>query len=83
MAYKFLLYEVEDAIATITLNRPDQRNALNGEMLAELVDAFQSVRDDDQVRAAVLTGAAFPCVVTGEHLRTVRSPVLSGRTDSA
>ena len=55
--YEQLLYDVSDGVATVTLNRPDQRNALSGELLAELVDAILRVRDDDEVRAVVLTGA--------------------------
>ena len=52
-----LRYEVDDGVATVTLNQPDQRNALNGELLAALVDAMRSARDDEDVRAVVLTGA--------------------------
>ena len=63
-----LLYEVEDGVATVTLNRPDQRNALNGELLAALVDAMKRARDDDAVRAVVLTGAGDKVFCAGADL---------------
>ena len=52
-----LLYEVKDRVATITLNRPDKLNAFNGQMQAELIDAFDAADKDDNVRAIIVTGA--------------------------
>src|SRR4029079_19519662 len=63
-----LRYEVDDGVATVTLNRPDQRNALNGELLAALVDAMRSARDDEDVRAVVLTGAGDKVFCAGADL---------------
>src|SRR5919198_247511 len=63
-----LLYEVKDAVATVTLNRPDQRNALNGELLAALVEAMKRARDDEAVRAVVLTGAGEKVFCAGADL---------------
>jgi enoyl-CoA hydratase len=63
-----LLYEVDEGIATVTLNRPDQRNALNGALLAALVDAIKGARDDEAVRAVVLTGAGDKVFCAGADL---------------
>src|SRR6478735_7405845 len=63
-----LLYEVKDGVATVTLNRPDQRNALNGELLGALVQAMKRARDDDAVRAVVLTGARDKVFCAGADL---------------
>ena len=63
-----LLYEVKDGVATLTLNRPDQRNALNGELLGALVQAMKRARDDDAVRAIVLTGAGDKAFCAGADL---------------
>jgi len=49
--------EVADAIATITLDRPDALNALTGPMLADLLAAFRRIARDRAVRAVILTGA--------------------------
>ncbi len=68
MAEKELLYEVKDGVATLTLNRPDQRNALNGELLSQLVEALKTARDDDAVRAVVLTGAGDKVFCAGADL---------------
>jgi len=68
MAYEQLLYEVSDGVATVTLNRPEQRNALSDVMLGELVDAFERVRDDDAVRAVVLTGSGEKAFCAGADL---------------
>lgn len=67
-SYETLLYEVKDGVATITLNRPEQRNALSAQMLFELVDAFQTVRDDPEAKAAVLTGAGDKAFCAGADL---------------
>jgi enoyl-CoA hydratase/carnithine racemase len=68
VAYEQLLYEVSDGVATATLNRPDQRNALSGQLLAELVDAMKQARDDDAVKAVVLTGAGDKVFCAGADL---------------
>ena len=68
MAYEQLLYDVSDGVATVTLNRPEQRNALSTLMLSELVDAMERVRDDDDVRAVVLTGAGEKAFCAGADL---------------
>jgi enoyl-CoA hydratase/carnithine racemase len=57
MAYETILYNVEDQILTITLNRPDKLNAFNAAMQKELIDAFDQADRDDDVRAIIVTGA--------------------------
>ena len=57
MGEELVLYEVSDGVATVTLNDPEKRNRLSGEMLAELVAAIRRARDDEAARAVVLTGA--------------------------
>jgi enoyl-CoA hydratase/carnithine racemase len=55
MSYETLRYDVADAIATIALDQPETRNALSDELLGELTAAFESARDDPEVRCVVLT----------------------------
>ena len=55
--YRFVLYEIEGEVAKITMNRPDQRNAINVELAEELLDALNRVRDEKTVKIVVLTGA--------------------------
>ncbi len=57
MDYTQILYEVSDRIATITLNRPEQLNAFTGTMMREVIDAFDQVDADDDVRVVIVTGA--------------------------
>ena len=57
MEYTQILFEVDDHIATITLNRPDRLNAFTGTMMNELIDAFDHTDADDDVRAVIVTGA--------------------------
>ncbi len=52
-----IIFEKRGPQAWITLNRPAARNTLNGEMFVELADAWQEVREDTDIRVAVLTGA--------------------------
>jgi enoyl-CoA hydratase len=67
-SYEQLLYEVDHGVATVKLNRPEQRNALSGQMLGELVDALGRVRDDPEVRVLVLTGAGEKVFCAGADL---------------
>ena len=57
MSNDVVLYHAENGVATITLNRPDQRNAINPEVCDAVRAAFDQVEADPQVRAAILTGA--------------------------
>ena len=66
--YEVVKYEVADGVATVTLNNPEKRNMLSGQMLTELVDAMKTARDSDDVRAVVLTGAGDKVFCAGADL---------------
>jgi len=55
--FETLLYDVEDGVATITLNRPDKLNAFNTQMMKDMIAAFDETDGDDNVRAVIVTGA--------------------------
>ncbi len=57
MAFQNVVYERQDAIAYITLNRPDKLNALNGPLISDLREALDVVEADPDVRVAIITGA--------------------------
>lgn len=65
------LYDVEGPIATITLNRPDARNAYSSAMVDELISAIDDADVDDQVRAVIVTGAG-PAFSAGGDLKAMR-----------
>jgi enoyl-CoA hydratase/carnithine racemase len=52
-----LQYEVADHVATVTLNRPEVKNALNRELYGQLEQAFRDAHRDPEVRAVIITGA--------------------------
>jgi 3-hydroxypropionyl-coenzyme A dehydratase len=68
MDYEVVKYGVADGIATVTLNNPEKRNMLSGQMLVELVDAMKTARDSEDVRAVVLTGAGDKVFCAGADL---------------
>jgi len=57
MAYELITLQVQDSIATLTLNRPDKRNAMSDDMRTEFIDALERVAADKAIKALVLTGA--------------------------
>ena len=57
MPYETILTDLSDNIFTITINRPDRLNALNTQMIRDLVDAFDVADADDNARAIIVTGA--------------------------
>ena len=56
MKFETIKYEVKDNILTITLNRPDRLNAFTGQMMNDLISAFDSASHDDEVRVVIVTG---------------------------
>lgn len=61
-------YEVADHVATITLDAPERHNTLTHDLLADLAEAWVEARDDDAVRAIVLTGAGEKAFCAGAHI---------------
>jgi enoyl-CoA hydratase/carnithine racemase len=66
--YTQILYDVADGIATITLHRPDKMNAFTGTMMAEMIDAFDRIDADDDVRAVIVTGQGDRAFCAGADL---------------
>jgi len=57
MQYKYLKYDVSDGILMLTLNRPENMNAVNPLFCRELISAFEQADQDDSARAVIVTGA--------------------------
>ncbi len=55
--YDTIIYEVDNGILTLTLNRPEKLNAFTGDMLREMMDALDRADADDDIRAIIVTGA--------------------------
>lgn len=77
MTYETLLVTVEDGVATVVINRPDKRNALNAAVRRELVAVLDAFRDDDAVRVVVFTGAGDKAFIAGADIAEFaeRTPV--------
>ncbi len=70
--YETIKAEVDGAVATLTLNRPDKLNALNEALLGELFDALSELEKGGGVRAAVLTGAGDKAFAAGADIGAMR-----------
>ena len=68
MSFETILYESKDRIIRITLNRPDKRNALTGQMLEELHQAFERADQDPEACVIVLRGAGDQAFCAGADL---------------
>lgn len=62
---------INDAIATLTLNRPEQRNSLSAELMDELGQALNRLRDDPGVKALIITGAGEKAFCAGGDLTSM------------
>lgn len=85
MPYETLLFEVADGVATVTLNRPEARNALNRPMIQELGDALAALDADPAARAIVLRGAGERAFCAGADLKGMfrEAPILEAREQYA
>jgi len=66
---EFLLLEKNAGIAVLTINRPQQLNALNKQTLSEINAAFESLREDDAVKVVILTGSGEKAFVAGADIK--------------
>ena len=57
MEFETILYDKKDKVLTITLNRPERLNAFTGQMMHDLIDAFDKAGKDDEIRVIIVTGA--------------------------
>jgi len=72
-------FVVRDFIATITINRPEARNAMSPEVMVRLDDAWREVRDSAAIRAAILTGTGSQAFCAGADLGLTAPLVTGGR----
>jgi enoyl-CoA hydratase len=68
MSFTALIYDVQDEIARVTVNRPDKLNALDSTVIAELSDAVGHIEADAGVRGVILTGAGPKAFVAGADI---------------
>ena len=79
MSYTAIRYEVDDGLATVTLNRPDVHNAMNDAMRRELTDVFTKLVTDDTVKVVVVTGEGDKAFSAGADIREfVDVPTITG-----
>ncbi|HKA15738.1 MAG TPA: enoyl-CoA hydratase-related protein [Myxococcota bacterium] len=78
--YETILYAVDERVATITLNRPEKRNAYVAQMGEDIVAAFRAAREDESVRAVILTGAGqgFCAGVDLDALKAMQAGMAAG-----
>jgi 2-(1,2-epoxy-1,2-dihydrophenyl)acetyl-CoA isomerase len=82
-ATETILVEIQDHLATVTLNRPEKLNALNQELLSALPEALRALADNNDVRCVVLTGAGrgfcaggdVSAMASGEAVSDMKDPV--------
>jgi enoyl-CoA hydratase len=63
--YRYLLFEKEDGIGVVTINRPQVLNALNTEVYSELNEMFTEIEYDPEIRVVIITGAGEKAFVAG------------------
>ena len=72
MELKCTIYKKEKNIATITINRPDKRNALNRESREDLIQILEDVRSDKNIRVLILTGAGEKAFISGSDITELK-----------
>ncbi len=77
MTEDILITEIRDGVATITLNRPRQMNALSAELRRRLVAALDGLSGDDAVRAVIVTGAGEKAFTAGVDLKELETAPLT------
>jgi enoyl-CoA hydratase len=66
--YSNLRFEVQDGVATVTIDRPDKLNALDHATLLELAAVVRAIREDDSIAGAIVTGSGAKAFVAGADI---------------
>lgn len=83
MNYEYLLYEKDDRVTTIVVNRPDKLNALDDAVVAELGEAFEKAGGDPECGVVILTGAGPKAFVAGADIgELAQMDVVGGKRKS-
>jgi enoyl-CoA hydratase len=68
MPFETLLVSIAERVATVTVNRPDKRNALNAAVRRDILEALDELRHEDEVRVVVFTGAGDRAFIAGADI---------------
>jgi len=82
MTYQAIIFEKKDGVACVTFNRPEVMNARNRQMREEIVQAMAEIRDDSEIRVAILTGAGDRAFSAGRDLKEAaqeKRPIIESR----
>ncbi|MGD8778110.1 MAG: enoyl-CoA hydratase-related protein [Ignavibacteria bacterium] len=80
MEYQNLLYEIKESIGIVTVNRPEKLNALNNRTIQEINELFTEIKDDENVKVVILTGAGEKAFVAGADIAELNKlDILTGK----
>ena len=71
MDFKLIIYEKSDGVATITLNRPEALNAFSKDVVEEVLLALEDIKNDENVRVVILTGAGEKAFSAGADIKAM------------
>ena len=78
MSYETISLGIENRVATITINRPKMMNAFNEQLIWDMGDATEKIKNDSQIRVLVITGEGRGCLLytspSPRDLSTSRMP---------
>lgn len=73
MNYENIIYEVNEGIGLLTINRPDKLNALNGQVIDEILHLLAEVKRNDEVKALIVTGSGSKAFVAGADIPEIQA----------
>jgi enoyl-CoA hydratase len=71
MTFTYIVLEKSEGIATVTLNRPEALNAFSREVVEEIMEALEDIRNDESVRVVVLTGSGEKAFSAGADIKAM------------
>jgi len=72
MEFKYIIYEKSEGIATITLNRPEALNAFSREVVDEVLQALEDIKNDGNIRVVILTGSGEKAFSAGADIKAMK-----------